>query len=724
MLSYFLKIAIAWAIFYLLYALLLERTTFFRLNRAYLLLTLLLGMSLPLLRISINSSPEGAEKRSNWLPEVVIQANQAVNQPISLPVVTIRVSSSREWQFLPWFYLAGVAFCLARLGLGLWQLYRLYRRGRLEYRGRYTLVYCEEILVPFSFLHYLFWPAQSAGDDLERDYILQHEETHIVQAHTLDVLLSEIVKAFCWFNPLAYRYANAIRDVHEYLADAAVLQNASRKRYGHLLIRQSLAGPSVNLVHHFSTSQLKKRIAMMTKNKTQRPASLRYTLAMPIVLGLICLFAQIRIEASESTEAKMQPVSAVSSPVYLLSADSIPKETLFRVVEEMPSFPGGQGKLMEFLGTNIKYPKLAKDNNVEGMVVASFIVQKDGSITDLKLIKGIGAGCDEETIRVLGLMPKWEPGKQKGKTVAVQFNLPIRYKIDQEIKESPAQYTPSSSTPLSEQPPLPPAPPMIEEVPIQIETPKTLTPVIGAKVVEERIDLVRSPVIGRPMEAKVVQEQNEIFKVVENMPQYPGGHVEMIKFLGENVKYPKAAAKKGLEGMVVVSFVIELDGRINNAKVVKQVSEDIDAEALRVVKAMPKWQVGLQRGIPVRVQYNLPIRFKLDDDQAASSAAAPKLNTPAAPSNAHTQLGELKFKSYFLAPNPSQGEFELRFQAAEKPTSVQVTNLDGQVIIEQQLNGFNGSYNETLNLSRQPKGIYILRIIQGEQQYVERLLVQ
>jgi beta-lactamase regulating signal transducer with metallopeptidase domain len=109
--------------------------------------------------------------------------------------------------------------------------------------------------------------------------MLRHEETHIQQYHSLDVLLSELIKAMCWFNPLAYRYSQAIRDVHEYLADAAVLKTANRKQYGHLLIRQSLSGPSIALVNHFSTSQLKKRIQMMMRKKSQGRAQLRYALA-------------------------------------------------------------------------------------------------------------------------------------------------------------------------------------------------------------------------------------------------------------------------------------------------------------------------------------------------------------------------------------------------------------------------------------------------------------
>ncbi len=118
-------------------------------------------------------------------------------------------------------------------------------------------------------------------------------------------------------------------------------------------------------------------------------------------------------------------------------------DEIFKVVEEMPTFPGCEHitdkaarkacvdqKLLEFIYSNIKYPAIARENGVEGMVVITFVVEKDGSITDARIARDIGAGCGQEALRVVKMMPKWNPGKQRGRPVRVQFNLPIRFKLE------------------------------------------------------------------------------------------------------------------------------------------------------------------------------------------------------------------------------------------------------------------------------------------------------
>jgi len=98
-------------------------------------------------------------------------------------------------------------------------------------------------------------------------------------------------------------------------------------------------------------------------------------------------------------------------------------------VEEMPKFPGGDEGRIKFLSENIKYPQIARELGIQGPVYATFVVEKDGRITNVKLLRGIGGGCDEEALRVIGSMPKWEPGRQNGKEVRVQFNMPINFKL-------------------------------------------------------------------------------------------------------------------------------------------------------------------------------------------------------------------------------------------------------------------------------------------------------
>src|SRR5205085_12283823 len=101
---------------------------------------------------------------------------------------------------------------------------------------------------------------------------------------------------------------------------------------------------------------------------------------------------------------------------------------IFTVVEEMPSFPGGEEKLFEYL-SKIKYPAIAKENGISGRVYVTFVVDKDGKIRDVKTLRGIGGGCDEEAIRVVSAMPDWKPGRQNGRNVAVQYNLPVNFNL-------------------------------------------------------------------------------------------------------------------------------------------------------------------------------------------------------------------------------------------------------------------------------------------------------
>lgn len=100
---------------------------------------------------------------------------------------------------------------------------------------------------------------------------------------------------------------------------------------------------------------------------------------------------------------------------------------VFMIVEDMPKFPGGETELFKFLGKNMSYPPMAKDAGVQGVVYVNFVVMEDGSIANVKVLRGIGAGCDEEAIRVVKSMPKWSPGKQRGKAVRVNYNLPVRF---------------------------------------------------------------------------------------------------------------------------------------------------------------------------------------------------------------------------------------------------------------------------------------------------------
>ena len=109
--------------------------------------------------------------------------------------------------------------------------------------------------------------------------------------------------------------------------------------------------------------------------------------------------------------------------------EEVSETEVFTIVEEMPAYPGSDQKLYEYLGKNIKYPQIARESGIQGRVFVNFVVEPDGSVSNVKVMRGIGGGCDEEAIRVIKSMPKWKPGKQRGKAVRVTYTIPVVFKL-------------------------------------------------------------------------------------------------------------------------------------------------------------------------------------------------------------------------------------------------------------------------------------------------------
>jgi TonB family protein len=225
---------------------------------------------------------------------------------------------------------------------------------------------------------------------------------------------------------------------------------------------------------------------------------------------------------------------------------------VFTVVENPPQFPGGEEARIAYMQKAISYPEQAKKGKIEGMVYVTFVVEKDGQVSNAKVLRGIGGGCDEMALKAIQNMPAWIPGKQRGEAVRVQFNMPVSFKLS--AKEKATAYTES-----------------------------------------------------------VTDLNQEVFTVVEVAPQFPGGVDAQQKFMIQNISYPAEAKSKGIQGTVYVNFIIEKDGSVSNAKVLRGVATSLDLEALRVINSMPRWTPGTQRGEPVRVSYNIPIKFSLSE---------------------------------------------------------------------------------------------------------------
>jgi TonB family protein len=398
MLLILLKLTLAWGFFALLYAALLRRETFFRANRAYLLVTAMLGPILSLPLWQWYDWPYASPVAEMVLPAVSAGATSAA-------------SALMPWS--AWFagiYLAGVLAALLRTGVGIFRLFSMARSGKRSLLpGGVVLIATRETNVPFSFFKWVFVPR-----DFERDThgiaMLAHECAHARGMHSVDVLFFELLCAACWFHPLAHWYRRSIRSLHEYLADAEACNRTDKKEYGLLLIRQAVPGMQPAFVNHFFQSPLKQRLLMLTRVDSPAARMWKYALVLPLS-GFLFAFAAQRPEP-ESQGANVIGLSEI---------------------EQAPQFPGGMAALMAYMGKNLLYPDAAKKEKAEGLVALSFVVGTDGKVSDVAAQRKEGEkwrqDFEDEAIRVARAMPDWSPGYAGGRPVRVRLTLPVRFRL-------------------------------------------------------------------------------------------------------------------------------------------------------------------------------------------------------------------------------------------------------------------------------------------------------
>ena len=265
------------------------------------------------------------------------------------------------------------------------------------------------------------------------------------------------------------------------------------------------------------------------------------------------------------------------NPVRILEKSN---DSIYQIVNEMPKFPGGEQAMMKFVAQNVKYPEKAKDEGISGRVFISFVVEKDGSISNVEVKRGIGGGCDEEAVRVISSMPKWKPGMHKGEPVRVSYQMPIMFKLGQTNDEN-----------------------------------KTTVKTVVAGDDEHSWKASTATIPDNPAKDNMKPDKNGVYQIVEEMPSFPGGDRELMEHIAKNIKYPQEAMDKEIQGRVFVSFVVEKDGSVSNVELKRGIGGGCDEEAIRVISTMPKWNPGKMKGEPVRVSYMMPINFKLTEKQ-------------------------------------------------------------------------------------------------------------
>ncbi|RCH54496.1 hypothetical protein DJ568_11775 [Mucilaginibacter hurinus] len=563
------------ALFYGFYVLLLRAETFFQLNRVYLVASAILSFVIPVIQ-------------ADWVQNLFI--TRQVNYIIySQPLVFYQYAATAEdnritiGQILTLTYAAGIIFLTCRL---LWQLLQLSRFVR------------QPQTTAFSFFKKINVDATLSSADI----ITAHEEVHAKQWHSADVIIMEAIMILNWFNPVVYFYRRAIKHIHEFIADSKVIGTGIDKvGYAMLLLNHTMNAPAHGLVNQFfNHSLLKKRIMMLQKNKSQRVKLFKYGLSAPL-FALMIIMSSATINDSKAVKAinktaenliaapaKATVVNTLNTAndalkdvinsdittnglmdkVLSVKKDSIPdnKDELFREVESPPVFPGGINAFMQFLSKNIHYPKEDRDNKIEGRVFLTFIVEKDGLLSNVKVLRGISKTLDAEALRVIRSSPKWKPGYQNGRAVRVQFTVPIAFSLNNRVEEK-----------LGNNP--------------------------NGIGMENAIGLKE---IG-----------------IDEMPQFTGGAEEFSKYLGKNVRYPAIDRNNKVSGTVVVNFIVQEDGSLTNIKALRRPSLSLQNEAIRVLTNSPKWIPGKKSGKPVKVEMNVPVNFSLVYDETQPAEQKP-----------------------------------------------------------------------------------------------------
>ena len=432
--NYALQVALIQAALCLVYVLLYQRHTFYQMRRFYLLGSVLLSVALPII-ISLVQFPE----------EII---HTVVLDPITVTAERGAILTGILEEQVDWirvFYMFGAATLSVVLLCNLFRLYNMIEHtDKIKEGSNYYCIH-DRYSMPSSFFRYIFLNQDHYTRRKEIQSIIDHEKEHIRQYHSLDLLFINLIRIVFWFNPLIWWIRTELKRIHEYQADrnTTELNSVTVSDYCTELYN-ALFDVQRPLVHSFSTPNLKNRIMKLKQKKSNVQQKWTYLFVLPLLL-----LTGVLIQSCQETSSDdlLQNEKRTEQIVPTQADQKESSDEVFKVVEQMPRFPGCEEnttdearkdcafkKLLEHVYQNIKYPAEARTDGIEGTTVIQFVVSKEGRIKDEKIVRKLGAGCDEEALRVVRKMREdniiWIPGYQQGKAVSVQYNLPVKFKLE------------------------------------------------------------------------------------------------------------------------------------------------------------------------------------------------------------------------------------------------------------------------------------------------------
>jgi TonB family protein len=414
---YVLESSICLAVFMMFYQMLLKRDTRHGRNRFFLLFSIIVSVVIPVLNVNIGIAGSNAIMKTMSvidLPEIDVLASSPGSG-------TINGLDALSFIYFAGLTIAFISFLISLSGILLLILTHP-SEGRLIRISSYKHT-C------FSAFGYIFISTSVSPSDAER--MISHELNHIRKNHFADLVLVSFISIFQWFNPAAYAVRKSLQAIHEYEADEECLSHGEDiASYQSLLVSAAFSTNIPILTNKFSNkSLLKKRVIMMTKKKTGSFSSIKMLLALPLAALMFFTFS-CKKSSENKLNSSVQPASNAQAAANASEEDStINGEPIFVVCEQMPSFPGGDKELLNFIATNVKYPEVAKENNIQGRIIVKFCVTKEGKVSNIKVVRSVDPSLDKEALRVVNSLPDFMPGTQGGKNVNVWYTLPINFTL-------------------------------------------------------------------------------------------------------------------------------------------------------------------------------------------------------------------------------------------------------------------------------------------------------
>ncbi|MFV8343413.1 M56 family metallopeptidase [Flavobacterium sp. XS2P39] len=397
MILYILKSGLLFLILITVYKLFLENENMHQFKRYYLLISLVFAIIVPLQLFSIQT--EIVQNINVFqLNEVLTQRNR---------IDTEKIAKNQFFQsILILIYSLGVILLSARFTINLISFFKKIKRNQIENIDGNSVVLINERLLPHSFLNSIFINENDFKKDKINPELLVHETAHIQQKHSLDILFIEIIQIIFWFNPIVPLYKKAIKLNHEFLADQAVNNKFnSVYTYQTLLLNIASDKKRVALASPINYQITKKRLIMMTKNASKSKMIIKTIATSILFVTLLFVFGSKTVaqEVKSSTEKE--------------NINELPSE-----ITQQPKFPGGMLAFYKFVGSNFITPAELKG---KGRLYMTFMIEKDGSLSEFEILRDMGFGTGKEAIRVLKLCPKWIPGRDNNQPIRVKYNLPI-----------------------------------------------------------------------------------------------------------------------------------------------------------------------------------------------------------------------------------------------------------------------------------------------------------